>query len=356
MVKESISLLTKLTEAHAVPGFEDEVRAVFLEELEGVGDCKTDQLGSVSCDLGGKGPKLLISGHMDEVGFRVQAITKSGFIKMVNVGGWWGHVLLAQAVIVKTQKGKKIEGIISSKPPHFLPDNEKKNVLALSQMFVDIGANSEAEAKKMGIKLGDPIAPKSEFRELSSKGKFVAKAFDNRIGMAGAIQAGKTATKKRKNQLFVAGTVMEEVGLRGAKTLANQINPDVAIVLECAPADDTPGFDLDTSQAVLGGGVQIRLHDPTAIMSPKLVSWIEGLCVKNKIKYQLAVRTSGGTDAGSFHLANEGIPTIVLSVPARYIHSHNSIMQMSDYSELIKLIKEIVATFDQKVFNQLIDY
>ena len=242
MSKAATTLLKRLTAAHGVSGFEDEVREIFTAELAGIGTLDSDNSGSVLCDLGGKGPTVLVAGHMDEVGFRVQSVTSKGFIKFLAVGGWWGHVLLAQSVTIKTASGRKIEGIVSSKPPHFLPESERKQVLALDQMFIDVGARSREEVEALGIRLGDPVAPTSSFRALPVKGRYAAKAFDNRVGIAGSIQVAQAvAKKKRPNRLVVAGTTMEEVGLRGARTLASKVQPDVALVLECAPADDKIG-------------------------------------------------------------------------------------------------------------------
>ena len=260
MSDNSVTLLRKLTEAHSVPGFEDEVRAIFQDELSSKGTIGHDCLGSVYCQASEKstGPRILVAGHMDEVGFRVQAITPSGFLTFVPVGGWWGHNLLAQRVEVKTRSGRKITGIVASKPPHFLTAAERSKVQELDAMFIDVAASSAEEVREWGILIGDPVAPVSAFQESAHPGRFIAKAFDNRVGMAGAIEVGREMLSSHPS-LIVAGTVQEEVGLRGSRTLGNELRPDVAIVLEGPPADDTPGQDLSISQGILGGGVQIRL-------------------------------------------------------------------------------------------------
>jgi putative aminopeptidase FrvX len=351
-------LLRRLTEAHAVPGFEGEVREVFRKELDGAGKFSTDGNGSVLCELPGKGPRVLLAGHMDEVGFRVQSITSGGFLKLVALGGWWTHVLMAQRLQVKTSAGKKVMGVVASKPPHFLSAEERKKVMPLENLFLDLGATSAKEVEKWGVKIGDPVAPLTEFTPMERKGRFLAKAFDNRVGMACAIEAGgMLAEAKRSNTVLLAGTTQEEVGLRGAQTLAALAKPDVAVILEGTPADDTPGFQVETSQGIMGKGVQIRLHDPTAIMNPKLVELAVSVAEKEKIPYQLAVRASGGTDAGRVHLAGEGVPTVVLGVPARYIHSHQSMIEIGDYQAMVKLaaalIKKLTAAEVKKLTNYL---
>ncbi len=345
MQAKGLQLLESLTQAHSVPGYEDEVREIFLKELDGLGEFGADKNGSVYCTKSGAGPKVMVEGHMDEVGFRVQNILPNGYLKMVPVGGWWGHTLLSQRVEVKNQEGVKMIGTIASKPPHFLSEAERNSVIGVPNMFVDIGARSRAEAEDWGIQLGDPIAPWSPWTPMHQPDWYMTKAFDNRVGMAGAIQVGQLA-EPTGCQLITAGSVQEELGLRGGKTLANVAKPDVAIVLEGPPADDTPGMPLSEAQGVLGGGVQIRLHDPSAIMNPKLAKFAIETARREGIPHQVTVRSSGGTDAGSFTLANEGIPSVVLGTPARYIHSHNAIICASDYHAMVALSLAMVNHLD----------
>jgi endoglucanase len=351
------ALLKRLTEAHSVPGFEEEVRAIFCNELEGCGSFCTDGHGSVLCDTGGKGPRILLAGHMDEVGFRVQSVTAGGFLRLVPVGGWWGHVLLAQQMEIRTAEGKKILGVIGSKPPHFLPKAEQKTVMPLDKMFLDIGAESGEEVAAWGVGIGDPVAPRARFERMEGRGRYMAKAFDNRVGMAVAIEAGRQlAREKTSNRVLVAGTVQEEVGLRGAQTLAALAKPDVAIILEGTPADDTPGFESVQSQGALGSGVQIRMHDPSAIMHPGLAQLAVEVARKEKIPHQVAVRTSGGTDAGRIHLSGEGVPCVVLGVPARYIHSHHSVIDAADFDAMLGLSTALAKALTPSRVKKLTQY
>lgn len=355
MQAQGIQLLEKLTQAHGVPGYEDEVREIFVKELADHGELGADKNGSVYCTKAGPGPKVMVAGHMDEVGFRVQHILPNGYLKMVPVGGWWGHTLLAQRVEVKTSRGVKIIGAIASKPPHFLSEAEKNNVIGIPNMFVDIGARSQKEAHDWGVRLGDPIAPWSPWTPMRQPDWYMTKAFDNRVGMAGAIQVGQTA-KPAGCELIVAGSVQEEVGLRGAKSLAHATSPDIAIVLEGPPADDTPGMPANESQGALGGGVQIRLHDPSAIMNPRLAQFAIDTARREGIPYQVTVRANGGTDAGSFTLANDGIPSVVLGTPARYIHSHNAIICAADYHAMVALSIAMVQHLDEKTVKSFTSY
>jgi putative aminopeptidase FrvX len=358
MRTKAISLLRELTEAHAVSGHEDEVRAIFVDELQDCGELSADRNGSVFCEMGESGPRVLVAGHMDEVGFMVQAITLDGFLQFVAIGGWWEHSLLSQRVEILTRSGEKVLGVVASRPPHFLPEAQRRQVMSIDQLFIDIGAGSRREAmESFGVALGDPIAPVSAFTAMGGEDLFMAKAFDNRVGMAGAIQTGQIlAQSSHPNRLIIGGTVQEEVGLRGAKTAANFVKPDVAIVLEGPPADDTPGFPRSECQGRLGGGVQIRLYDPSAITNPRLARLAIETAKAEGIPHQVTVRRSGGTDAGSFHVANEGIPSIVLGVPARYIHSHNAIIDLNDYLHMLALSIALVRRLDEQTVERLVTY
>jgi len=360
MRDKAIGLLQELTDAHGAPGFEDEVRAIFADELEGVGELSTDGNGSVFCETATSngGPRVLLTGHMDEVAFRVQNITPDGFIQFVTLGGWWSHVLLAHRVAVRTWDGRKILGVVSSTPPHFLAEAEKSRVMPTEKMFIDVGASSRSDLEQnMGIRIGDPIVPLTEFTPMHDPNLFMAKAFDNRVGMACAIQATQSlATAGHPNTLIACGTVQEEVGVRGATTAAVQVKPDVAIVLEGAPADDTPGFNRLSSQGAVGKGVQVRLQDPTAIMNPALVDLVVKVAEENNIPYQLTVRSSGGTDARAFNLSGTGVPSIVLATPSRYIHSHNSMIDVRDYMAMVELAIALVQRLDQNEVDALTAY
>ena len=357
MPSKSETLLKRFTEAHGPSGFEGEVREIFTKELEGAGTFSTDRTGSVLCDVGGRGPRVMLEAHMDEVGFRVQSISSKGFLQIIAVGGWWSHVVLAKQLVIKTGKGDKILGVVGSMPPHFLPEGERRKVIPLEKMFVDIGASSREEVVEMGVRVGDPVAPRTSFESIGRKGRFLAKAFDNRVGMAALVEAGqKLAKLERSNHLLLAASVQEELGLRGVQTLSRHARPDVAIVLEGTPADDTPGFIPDEAQGLMGKGVQIRMHDPSAIMNPRLTDLTIETAEKEKIPHQLAVRRGGGTDAGRIHLSGEGVPCVVLGVPSRYIHSHNSIIDIADYRAMVDLSVALIRRLTTEQVSGLTEF
>ncbi len=347
--KRACELLRKVGEAHGAPGYEDGVRFIFREELGK--DAFTDRTGNIFCARRGRAenPRILLSGHMDEVGFAVQAITRSGLIKMVPLGGWWAHTLPAQRVRVLTQAGHEVLGVIGAKPPHLLGEAEREKLVKIEDMFIDVGAVDADDVRdRFGIRLGDSIVPYSPFVPMHNPDFLLCKAFDNRVGMALVIQALQTLRDDaHPNTVWGAGTVQEEVGVRGAQTVGFTVNPDVAIVLEGPPADDLPGIAEEERQGALGRGVQIRLMDPSAIMNRKFVQYAIGLAEAQGIPHQVAVRRSGATDARALHLHQKGVPSIVLGVPARYIHTHNSMIHLDDYLGVLGLVLGLLETLDE---------
>ncbi|MCP3981312.1 MAG: M42 family metallopeptidase [bacterium] len=349
----SKELLRRLSEAPGPPGAEDAVRRIVVEQLRDVGSIRHDRLGSVICEVAGPtdGPRVVLDSHLDEVGFMVQSISGEGRLAFVPLGGWWGHVLLGQRVNVLTEAGS-VPGVIGCTPPHFLGPDQKSKVLELEQMYIDLGASTADEIAALGIRVGDPIVPCSEFREMPIEGVFSGKALDNRLGVA--LMCEVLAELKRgeqPNTVIGVGAVQEEVGVRGAATACEISRPDVAVVLECTPADDLPGQT--PRQGVLGGGPQIRIFDPTAISNRRLVRLAQETAEEAGVAVQLAVRRGGGTDAKAIHGWGRGVPTVVLGVPARYIHSHVGLMQFRDYVATRKLVLALVRRLDASAVEGL---
>ena len=211
------SLLKELTETHGVPGYESPIRAVVRKYMEPFGELSQDKIGSVICEKKGDSaaPREMLAGHMDEIGFMVRQITKDGFIKFLPLGGWFDQVLLGQRVLLKTAKGD-VTGGIGAKPPHLLTAEERQKVVARKDMYIDIGATSEAEVQEASVQLGDPIVPRADFQILANGKTYLSKAFDDRVGVAlmvSALQALKA--RPHPNTVFATATVMEEVGYAG---------------------------------------------------------------------------------------------------------------------------------------------
>ncbi|PIE36023.1 glutamyl aminopeptidase [candidate division KSB3 bacterium] len=352
-------LLAQLSNAAGSPGAEGDIRTIVRQHVEGIAACSYDKMGSIICRRhGGKtGPKILLDGHMDEVAFIVRLITKEGFIKFHNLGGWWGHTMLAQRVVIKTMNGD-VPGIIGAKPVHHLGADERKKVQEIKEMFIDVGAKDRQEAMDVfGVAPGDRIIPHTEFLEMKNPRVVSGKAFDDRVGVALFVEAlNALADEELPNVLYGVGTVQEEVGTRGAKTAVEMVDPDVAIILEGSPADDTPGFVREESQGQLRHGPQIRIFDPTMIPNRKLIQFVSDTAKSCEIPHQVAVRTSGGTDGRSVHVHKAGIPTIVIAPPVRYIHGHVSLLHLDDYEHTLRLLIELVRRLDETTARMFVDY
>ena len=354
--QEMKDLLRSLTLCAGAPGAEDEVRVLIRENLEGVGELSYDGLGSILCERpgGADSPRVLIDGHMDEVGFMVQSITQEGLVNFVPLGGWWAHVLLSQRVDIITSGGK-VPGVIGSTPPHFPSDKKREQLLKLEDIYIDIGATSDEAVSGMGVQIGDTIVPHAEFTELKDPDILSSKAFDNRAGIALMVETLlEFSSREHPNTIIGVGTAQEEIGCRGAVTASEKASPDVGIVLEGTPADDIPGFT--EPQAILGKGPQIRFYDPTAISNRRLAEFVAGIAAEAGIEIQIAVRRSGGTDAKSIHMHRGGVPTVVIGVPARYIHSHVSLIHWQDYLNTSRLVCELVARLDSATVESLTDF
>ena len=355
LIKEKgVDLLQKLSQAHGASGQENEVRRIFRSELgDGV---TTDRAGNIFCERKGTSayPRILIPAHMDEVGLMVQTIMADGLIRFVTLGGWWAHTLLAKRVRIRTREGIEIPGAIGAKPPHFLSEAEREKVMRIEDMFIDIGARDATEAHSFGVRLGDAIVPDSPFVRMRNPDLLLSKAFDDRAGLSLVIQAGlETLKLSHPNTLIFAGTVQEEVGTRGAKAAASSANPDLAIVIEGAPADDLPGTSSQERQAAIGLGPQVRLMDLSAILNRRFTEFVIETAEKNGIPFQVAVRRKGGTDAAPIHLHASGVPTVVIAVPSRYVHTHNTIIDISDYLSALKLLHKLIEIIDEETAGRI---
>lgn len=347
-MSDSIQLLEELVNAHGVSGFEGEVREVIRRHLESFTSIEIDNLGSIMAEKVGTAgePRIMMAGHMDEIGLMTSFIGKDGFIRFQPLGGWWDQVMLAQRVIIKGSKGD-VPGVIGSKPPHVLSPEERKKVVEMREMFVDIGASSDEEVKELGIKPGDPIVVDSPFTRMKKDNMLMGKAMDDRVGCALFVEVIKRLRDiDHPNNVFGVGTVQEEVGLRGAKTSAEFIDPDVAFAAEVSIAGDTPGVRENEAQAKLGKGPAIVVLDGSLIPNTKLRDLVVQTAEENSIPYQFQAGTRGGTDAGRIHLHGIGVPSLVMGVPTRYIHSHVAVINYDDFENTVKLMVEVIKRLD----------
>ncbi|WP_379965336.1 M42 family metallopeptidase [Ectobacillus sp. sgz5001026] len=353
MNKETLDLFRTLTELPGTSGFEHEVRRFMKQELSKYSDeLVQDGLGSIFGMKKGdeNGPRVMVAGHMDEVGFMVTQITKNGMLRFQPLGGWWNQVLLAQRVQVMTNNGPVV-GVIGSIPPHILTDEQRAKPMDIKNMLIDIGADSKEQALELGIKPGQQVIPVCPFTPMANPKKIMAKAWDNRYGCGLAIELLKEVQGEMlPNMLFSGATVQEEVGLRGAQTAANMIQPDIFYGLDASPANDASG---DTQQfGQLGKGTLLRIFDRTMVTHRGLREFILDTAESNHIPYQYFV-SQGGTDAGRVHLSNNGVPSSVIGICARYIHTHASIMHVDDYAAAKELLIKLVKATDRTTLETI---
>lgn len=350
MADYRMELLRELSEAPGVSGYEEEVRHIIRRHLKDITIIEQDRLGSIVCRKDGEeaAPRIMLAGHMDEVGFIVKLITDEGFIRFSPLGGWWGHVMLAQRVVIKT-RGGDVQGLIGSKPPHVLSDEERKKLQEPKDMYVDIGAVSAEEVKGLGIRPGDPIIPVCPFTVLNTGKTYMGKAFDDRVGCALFIDVIKDLTKdKHPNTVYGVGTVQEEVGLRGARTSSWVVEPDVGLTMEIGIAGDVPDVKKEDAQGKLGKGPVIMLRDGSMIPNLRLRDLFIDTAEELKIPYQFDMMERGGTDSGAIHLHRRGVPNLVVGVPTRHIHSHAGIIHREDYDNAVRLVAAVVKKLDAK--------
>ncbi len=331
-------LLKRLSNAHGISGYEDEIRDIIREELEDcVDEIKVDKLGNIICIKNGREFKEMITAHIDEIGFIVKQIDEKGFIRFAPIGGWFDQIVLGQRVVLHGKKGK-IYGVIGCKPPHLMKEEERKKVVEIRDMFIDVGASSRDEVLEMGIEIGTPITLDRELVKIG-KNKVSGKALDNRVGVAAMIEAIKNTESDAT--IYAVGTVQEEVGLKGARVSAFAIEPDVALAVDVCIAADFPGAESAHMDISLGKGTVITVVDASGrgiIVSKKVLNWLVETAEKYGIPYQLEVAEGGTTDATAIHLTKSGIPTGVVSIPSRYIHSPVEVIDLDDLKSTSMLI------------------
>ncbi|MFD2046368.1 M42 family metallopeptidase [Ornithinibacillus salinisoli] len=350
MKQDTLELFKTLTELQGAPGNEHDVRAFMRGELEKYSDeLIQDNLGGVFGVKKGDGPRVMVAGHMDEVGFMVTQITKRGLIRFQTLGGWWNQVMLAQRVQVMTDNGPVI-GVISSIPPHNLTEEQRKKPMEVKNMLIDIGADDKQDAEKIGIKPGQPIVPICPFTPMANDKKILAKAWDNRYGCGLSIELLKELQNETlPNQLFSGATVQEEVGLRGARVAANMIKPDIFFALDASPANDMTD---DKEFGQLGKGALLRIFDRSMITHRGMKEFILDTAESNDIPYQYFI-SQGGTDAGQVHLSNNGVPSAVVGICSRYIHTSASIIHVDDYQAAKELLVKLVKSTDQNAVDHI---
>ena len=343
-----LRFLKEMTDIQGTSGHEGAVRDYLRKQYEGLADrIVTDGLGSLLAYQGEEGPRVLAVGHMDEVGFMVRAITNDGFVKFSRCGFFFVSGVLSQHFTIHTDKGP-VEALCSLGPG--APFDKFPEI---EQLVMDIGCKSKEEAEELGVRVGDFIEPSGNFRRLGPGGKYlVNKAWDNRIGCAVALRTMEQLKEQGHPNVFIGGgSVQEEVGTRGAKTLAALAQPEIAFSLDVGIADDIPGGAHEGSS--LGKGPELCVMDSATISNRKLLKFAASVAEECGIPYQTALLQRGGTDAGEFQEAGVGCPVLVLNVPSRYAHTPTSMIHYDDYRNTIRLLTEIVKRLDRKKVDEI---
>ncbi|MEM1586541.1 MAG: M42 family metallopeptidase [Candidatus Bathyarchaeia archaeon] len=356
----SIEFLKRLIESFGPSGFERETARIVKEYMKPYSDdILADKLGSVVFVLKGEyeRPHVLLAGHMDEVGFVISGIDENtGFLTFNPLGGWWDQVLLSQRVVIRTEKGD-IHGVIAAKPPHLLTDEERQKPFDRRNMYIDIGVTSAKEAAELGVKIGDSAVPWSPFM-LTNNGKVaMGKAFDDRIGVFVIMETMRRIKEnniRHQNTIYAAATVQEEVGARGAQTVAHIVDPDVCIVVEVDIAGDVPGIKPGEAPTKMGKGPSLCTYDSSMIPNQPLKEFVIKVARETGIPLQLSQIARGGTDAGRIHISRAGCPSVVIGVPTRHIHSHVSLVNLEDVENAIKLVIELVKRLDRETVENFI--
>jgi len=355
-MNETVTMIKELSDAFGASGFEEDVVALARKYTRDLDlSFKVDHMNNVIMQRPAKEglPTVMLDAHSDEVSFMIQAIRENGTLDFLTLGGFDPKTLSASKVLVRTRTGKKVSGIISSKPVHFQTAEDKNSLPAVDKMVIDVGATSKEEAMNVyGIRVGDPAVPAVTMEEKEETGVLLGKAFDCRIGVAVVIEALRRLNKKELDINLVGTlTAQEEVGERGAKAAVGQVGPDLAIMIEGAPADDTftPDYKIQTG---LGRGPMIRHLDVSMIANPRLCNYVIDMAQQAGIPLQEAVRRGGGTNAGVVHLTTGGVPSIVISVPVRYAHSSYCYVSLNDYLQTVDLVVRILTALNEETISR----
>ncbi len=349
------ALLRELSNAPGPSGFEEVVRAIMVGEMKPYGTLSYDGMGSVIVQNGSSGPRVMLDAHMDELGAMVRRVTPDGFVTMQMLGGWLDEALPGQRWVILTAKGpvKAVSGI---RDIHVTPTEERAKPFNRDNLFLDLGAHSAAEAAEMGVQPGDPVAPDSSFEELAA-GRYAGKAWDDRVGCAVVIEAlRRLAAEGHPNQLFVAATTQEEIGLRGAHTAAEAIRPDIGIAIEGGMAGDQPGTHPDETNGKLGGGPDIFLYDSSALANRKLIAFVRRTGEAAGVPVQLDLVQGYGDDSAEIQKTGAGAPTVNIGVPVRYMHVHTGIIDRKDFDATVALVVAMIKKLDAAEVARLRDF
>ena len=318
-----------------------------------------DGLGSVIGRFDGPpgSPRVMVTAHMDEVGLLVQYIRPDGFIKFKTLGGWLDQALIDQRWVINTRDGL-VHGVSGIRNIHVTPGSERNQVWGRDSIFIDVGATSKADAERIGIRPGDPIAPWSPFPVLAND-RYAAKAWDDRVGLGVMLEAMKQIQQRGvqlPSTIYLVATVQEEIGLRGAATSVPLVNPDLGISIEAGVSADYPGARPEQAQERLGGGPGIFLLDSSMLPNTKLRDFFFKVAEAEGITLQADVLTGYGQDGAEIQTFDTGRPALNMTVPTRYLHSHTGIIDRRDFEGAVELLVAVLTRLDAQTIAELSNF
>jgi len=339
-------LLKQLSETPGVSGDEGQIREVIREKVEGSADSvEVDNMGNLIARKGEGEKTLMIAAHMDQIGLVVKNITDEGFIHFSKVGGVTTQSLMNQRVDIHTDEDS-VKGIVGMKPIHMLDKEERDKLPDEESLFIDIGAEDAEDVEEAGVRVGDYITFERNFAELRDD-YVTSKAFDNRVGCAVAIETLKRFDEDY--ELAAVFSTQEEVGLKGAKTSAFKVDPDVALAIDVTFSGDVPGVEGREASIETGEGTEIELvqAEGRGLLTPETVkNWLVEAAEGNDHQYERGVIEGGATDAANIYLSREGIPTGSIGVPLRYMHSATEVIKISDLEETVDFVVDACGSLE----------
>ena len=354
---QTVDLLRKLADAAGPPGFEDPVRKLLVDAIKPyASSIRYDGMGSVLATQGADGPRVMVDAHMDELGGVIRRVTPRGLLTMQMLGGWLDQALVDQRWMIIGSKGP-VHAVTGIRDAHLVPAEERGRPIPRDSIFLDVGAQSEAEVRTMGIEPGSPVVPDAPFTVLNGTQNYLGKGWDDRVGCAVIVETmRRLASMPHANQIVYALTTQEELGLRGAHTASELAKADIGIALEAGVTGDVFGGNPELSQEKLGAGPGIFLYNNSQIPNRKFVDFVKQSAAAKNVPLQFDLVQGYGDDSAEIQKSNGGVPTVCLLVPVRYTHAHNGIMNRRDFDQTVDLLVALLQQLDSAAVKKIRDF
>lgn len=351
-----VQSLFKLDNAFGVSGDEEDVAEILIKEMEGLYDKhEVDSLGNQYFIKFGKdiNKRVLISAHMDEIGFIINYIEDNGLVRFLPVGYHDDRTAVNQDMVIKTDSGKKIYGVTGSKPAHIMTEEDHSKVIKIDELYLDLGTQSREETLALGVQVGDYMGFNRQGYLLNDGKYYTGKSVDNRSGCAAMVEIMRRIQNLDiEPTVCMAGSVMEEVGIRAGGPMVNRIKPELMIALDVTLTGGTPGVEERQCSQIMGGGPGIKYYDWDPILGAtgnnvprKLTRKLIATAEKNGIPYQREVLTGGGTDAWSAAMAGEGVLAGGVCIPQRYMHTPVGTINLDDLEQTVNLMVKLLEEY-----------